>query len=128
MASNFSFPSMRYFWCHSREPVGFTNKNSLLKSETLYDLSRGLRFRIVASVKGMMGVAPFQQSTGTPKSTPNSGVSQRALLDMVGQKDVTKPRYNMVLGSHWLILDEKWWRGGDSNPRPCDYESHALTN
>jgi hypothetical protein len=23
---------------------------------------------------------------------------------------------------------ENWWRGGDSNPRPCDYESHALTN
>lgn len=23
---------------------------------------------------------------------------------------------------------DEWWRGGDSNPRPCDYESHALTN
>lgn len=26
------------------------------------------------------------------------------------------------------VIDFDWWRGGDSNPRPCDYESHALTN
>ena len=126
MASNFSLPSMRYYWCHRREPFGLTKMNSPSKSNTLYGLSRGFRFRIVKSVKGMMGVAPFQISADTPRNTPRLGLSQRTSLDGIGQTGFIHPIYTR---DFWMSLANFAYKsGGEGGTRTPDpvIMSHVL--
>ena len=54
---------------------------------------------------------------------------KQALPEMIGGKIGGTIRFTRRNTQHFQYTSGiKWWRGGDSNPRPRDYESRALTS
>ena len=106
-----------------------SNRNKPSKSETLKGFSFGFRFRIAASIRGLAGVSPFSGLSRYPQKYPQT---REISADHVRGHRTNRFHKALIHQGISYVTRRfrigKWWRGGDSNPRPRDYESRALTS
>lgn len=74
---------------------------------------------------------PRKQSRETPRSQPFKDRSDagRPMLatPLCGGRRTRKPQKNAYPQARTILPGDARWGGWDSNPRPTDYESAALT-
>ena len=106
--SNFSFPSMRYFWRHRPEPVDLTKKEQPFEVRHLTRLVAGLQVSNRGVDQGHDGASAFSAFGRYPKKYPqNRGYFSAPFRTGTDNRTSPSPNIQRIFGCLRLNLDVK---------------------